>query len=75
MASWVGASPGQNESAEKNHGSRCAKGNPCLRRLLNQAANAAAKTKGGLLNRIPPHASLAVVIACRATHATFTAGC
>ena len=58
LASWVGACPGQNESAEKNHSSRCAKGNPYLRRLLNQAAHAAVKTKGsffeGLFRRLLP---------------------
>ena len=46
LASWVGVCPGQHESAGKNHSRRCAKGNPYLRRLLNQAAHAAVKTKG-----------------------------
>jgi transposase len=46
MASWVGTCPGQNESAEKNHSSRSAKGNRYARRLIAEAAQAAIKTKG-----------------------------
>jgi len=38
--------PGQNDSAEENHGSRSAKGNKYLRRILNQAAHATVKKKG-----------------------------
>lgn len=34
LCSWVGVCPGRNESAERNHSSRCAKGNPYLRRIL-----------------------------------------
>jgi transposase len=48
LASWVGACPGDNESAGVSHGHRCPKGNRHLRRLLNQAANAAAKYKGSI---------------------------
>jgi transposase len=46
LSSWVGASPGDEESAgvSKNH--RSPKGNRHMRRILNQAANAAAKSKG-----------------------------
>jgi transposase len=46
LASWVGACPGDNESAGVNASSRSPKGNRHLRRILNQAANAAVKLKG-----------------------------
>lgn len=46
LASWVGACPGTEESAEVNRNPRPAKGNRQMRRLLNQAANAAVKYKG-----------------------------
>jgi transposase len=46
MASWAGTCPGKEESADKNHSSRTAKGNRFLRRILNQAAQAAVKKKG-----------------------------
>jgi transposase len=46
LTSWVGTCPGQDESAEENHSSRCAKGNKYMRRILNQAAHAAVKKKG-----------------------------
>jgi transposase len=46
LASWAGTCPGKEESAEKNHSSRCAKGNRYLRRILNQAAQAAVKKHG-----------------------------
>lgn len=52
LASWVGVCPGRNESAEQNHSSRCAKGNPYLRRLLCQAAQAAVKKNGGYLQAL-----------------------
>jgi transposase len=45
LSSWVGASPGQQQSAGENESSRCPKGNRYLRRLLYQAAQAAVKTK------------------------------
>jgi transposase len=48
LASWVGACPGHDESAGVNHSHRSPKGNRQMRRLLNQAANAAAKTKGSI---------------------------
>ena len=48
LASWVGACPGENESAEVNDSHRSPKGNRQMRRLLNQAANAAVKSKGTL---------------------------
>jgi transposase len=48
LASWVGACPGNEESAGVNYSHRSPQGNRHMRRLLNQAANAAAKTKGSL---------------------------
>src|SRR5437763_12920145 len=48
LSSWVGACPGDNESAGVNHSHRSPKGNRHMRRLLNQAANAAARTKGSI---------------------------
>ena len=45
FASWIGVSPGKNESAGENHSSRCAKGNIYLRRVLCQVAQAAVRTK------------------------------
>jgi transposase len=46
LSSWVGASPGDDESAGVNYSHRSPHGNRHMRRLLNQAANAAAKSKG-----------------------------
>ncbi len=46
LTSWVGTCPGKEESAERNHSSRSAKGNKYLRRGLNQAAHAAVAKKG-----------------------------
>ena len=58
LASWVGVCPGDNVSAENNNSSRCAKGNVYLRRLLDQAAQAAARKKGSVfeakLRRLKP---------------------
>jgi transposase len=48
LSSWVGACPGDDETAGVNHSHRSPKGNRHMRRLLNQAANAAARTKGSL---------------------------
>lgn len=46
FASWAGLCPGREESAEHNRSSRSPKGNPFLRRILTQAAQAAVKKKG-----------------------------
>ena len=46
FTSWVGTCPGKEESAEKNSSSRSAKGNKYMRRVLNQAAHAAARSRG-----------------------------
>jgi transposase len=48
LSSWVGACPGDNQSAGVSHGHRSPKGNRQMRRLLNQAANAAVKFKGSI---------------------------
>src|ERR1700675_2379842 len=48
LSSWVGACPGDEESAGVNYSHRSPKGNRHMRRLLNQAANAAAKRKGSI---------------------------
>jgi transposase len=48
LASWVGACPGHDESAGINHSHRAPSGNRQMRRVLNQAANAAVKTKGSI---------------------------
>jgi transposase len=52
LASWVGACPGDEESAEVNYSHRSPKGNRQMRRLLNQAANAAVKTKGSIFELV-----------------------
>jgi transposase len=46
LSSWVGACPGDNESAGVNSSHRSPKGNRHMRRILNQSANAAVKAKG-----------------------------
>jgi len=48
LVSWVGACPGEEESAGVNHSKRSPKGNRQMRRILNQAANAAVKHKGSI---------------------------
>ena len=48
LASWVGACPGHHESAGVNYSHRTPKGNRQMRRVLNQAANAAVKAKGSI---------------------------
>jgi transposase len=58
FASWAGVCPGSDESAEKNKSAQSAKGNVYVRRILNQAAHAAVKKKGGhfqsLFHRLLP---------------------
>jgi transposase len=46
LAWWMGACPGTQESAGKSSSHRCPKGKRQMRRVLNQAANAAVKAKG-----------------------------
>jgi transposase len=52
LASWVGACPGDEESAGVSASHRSPKGNRQMRRLLNQAANAAVKTKGSIFELV-----------------------
>ena len=48
LVSWVGACPGEEETAGVNRSKRSPKGNRQMRRILNQAANAAVKHKGSI---------------------------
>ena len=48
LSSWVGACPGDEESGGVNKSHRSPDGNRHMRRLLNQAANAAVKAKGSI---------------------------
>ena len=48
LASWMGACPGDKESAGVNYSHRSPKGNRHMRRILNQTANAAARSKGSI---------------------------
>ena len=48
LCSWIGICPGDNESGGVNPSHRSPKGNRQMRRVLNQAANAAARTKGSI---------------------------
>ena len=52
LASWIGVCPGSNQSAGVNHSGRSAKGNRFLRRLLCQAAQAAARTNQSQLQSV-----------------------
>jgi transposase len=48
LVSWVGACPGDDETAGVNRSKRSPKGNRQMRRILNQAAHAAVKQKGSI---------------------------
>jgi len=50
LSSWVGTCPGDEQSAGVNYSHRSPKGNRHMRRILNQTANAAAKTKGSIFD-------------------------
>ena len=52
LASWVGACPGAEESAGVNYSHRSPNGNRQMRRVLNQAANAAVTTKGSIFEMV-----------------------
>jgi transposase len=52
LASWVGVCPGEEESAGINYSHRSPKGNRQMKGLLNQAANAAVRTKGSIFEFI-----------------------
>jgi len=75
LSSWVGACPGQEESAGVNRSRHSPKGNRQMRRVLNQAANAAVKHKGSIFeivyHRLVPrlgHNKTIGVIAHRLCH-------
>lgn len=46
LCSWVGTCTGQEESAGESHNDHSPKGNHSMRRILNQAAQAAVKSEG-----------------------------
>lgn len=48
LASWAGVCPGNHESAGKRQSSKKRKGNPYVRRILCEAAQAAKRTRCGL---------------------------
>jgi hypothetical protein len=48
LSSWVGVCPGDDESAGVSHSHRSPKGSRHMRRILNQAANAAVMAKGSI---------------------------
>jgi transposase len=48
LSSWVGSCPGDEETAGVSRSHRSPKGNRHMRRILNQAANAAVKAKGSI---------------------------
>src|SRR5437879_4264434 len=50
LSSCVGACPDDEESAGVNYSHRSPKGNRHMRRILNQTANAAARTKGSIFD-------------------------
>jgi transposase len=52
LASWVGACPGDEESAGVNHSHRSPQGNRQMRRILTAAANAAVKAKGSIFELV-----------------------
>jgi transposase len=52
LSSWVGVCPGREESAEASSSDRSPKGNRVLRRVLNQVANAAVKTKDSVFQSL-----------------------
>lgn len=51
LASWAGVCPGNNESAGKKKSGKARKGNPYVRRILCEAANAASRTRCGLQDK------------------------
>jgi transposase len=52
LSSWIGACPGDDESAGVNYSHRSPKGNRHMRRILNQSANAAVKAKGSIFEMV-----------------------
>ena len=51
LAAWAGVCPGNNESAGKRKAGRTRKGNPYVRRILCEAANAASRTRSALAEK------------------------
>jgi transposase len=51
LASWAGVCPGNHESAGKRKSGRKRKGNPYVRRILCEAANAASRTRSALADK------------------------
>ena len=51
LAAWAGVCPGNHESAGKRKGGRKRKGNPYVRRILCEAANAASRTRSALADK------------------------
>lgn len=70
--SWVGICPGRQESAGISESNRCPKGNSTMRRLLNQAAWAAVKTKDShfqhMFRRLVPRLGIKKAIVAVAHH-------
>ena len=52
LAAWVGTCPGREESGGISKSNRSPKGNRMMRRLLNQAAQAAVRTKGSFFQKL-----------------------
>ena len=52
LSSWMGACPGDEESAGVSQSHRSPKGNRHLRRILNQSANSAVKVKGSIFETV-----------------------
>jgi transposase len=52
MSSWVGTCPGREESAGISKTDQSPKGNRAMRRILNQVANAAVKSKGTVFEAV-----------------------
>jgi transposase len=52
MAAWTGVCPGSQQSAGHNTSGRSPKGNPNLRRVFNQTAHAAVRTKGSYFQHL-----------------------
>jgi transposase len=52
MSSWVGTCPGREESAGISKTDQSPKGNRAMRRILNQVANAAVKSKGAVFEAV-----------------------
>lgn len=52
LASWIGVCPGRQESAGESKSNRSAKGNRTMRRLLNQVAWGAVRTKNSYFRQL-----------------------